>query len=260
MPSAASVSADLNGMAVLNACKELKDRLKPYMVDGKTFAQSCLAAHMDRVSLSATGFYATPIEGFNWTTRTGTPFAYFTWGAAASEVEIDCLTGAHTVIRSDLVMDVGQSINPAIDVGQIEGAFAQGYGLTVLEEIVTDDRHTRTPGRVFTRGPSTYKIPAFKDIPLELNVHLLPASENKGTIHSSKGVGEPPLHLGCSIFFAIKHAIAAARADTGLLGDFDLESPATCERIRMGCQDRFTQIIAKADEERSKTNGFVNGL
>lgn len=245
MPSAASVTADLNGMAVLYACQALNERLKPYKKEGKSFSQVCFDAHMDRVSLSATGFYATPVEGFNFATKKGTPFAYFTWGAACSEVEIDCLTGGHQVLRSDLVMDVGQSINPAIDIGQIEGAFAQGYGLTVLEEIVTDDRFTRTPGRIFTRGPSTYKIPAFKDIPLQLNVHLLPKSENVGTVHSSKGVGEPPLHLGASVYFAIKNAIAAARSEEGLKGDFDLESPATCERIRMGCQDQFTRMLQK---------------
>lgn len=243
MPSAASVTSDLNGMAVLNACQELNTRLAPYRAEGKSFAKVCFDAHMDRVSLSTTGFYATPIEGFDWRKKVGTPFAYFTWGAACSEVEIDCLTGDHRVLRSDIVMDVGQSINPAIDVGQIEGAFAQGYGLTVLEELVTDDRNTRTPGRVFTRGPSTYKIPGFRDIPLQLNVHLLPKSENAGTIHSSKGVGEPPLHLGASVYFAIKRAIAAARAEEKLTGDFDLDSPATCERIRMSCQDRFTRML-----------------
>lgn len=245
MPSAASVTSDLNGMAVLNACRELNTRLAPYQAEGKSFAKVCFDAHMDRISLSATGFYATPVEGFNWQTKVGTPFAYFTWGAACAEVEIDCLTGDHRVLRADIVMDVGQSINPAIDIGQVEGAFAQGYGLTVLEELVTDDRNTRTPGRVFTRGPSTYKIPGFRDIPLELNVHLLPKSENPGTIHSSKGVGEPPLHLGASVYFAIKSAIAAARADEHLDGDFDLDSPATCERIRMSCQDRFTRMLTQ---------------
>ena len=245
MPSAASVTSDLNGMALQKACKELKARLAPYRAEGKSFAQVCVDAHMDRISLSTTGFYATPCEGWNWQTNSGTPFAYFTWGAACSEVEIDCLTGDHRVLRSDIVMDVGQSINPAIDIGQIEGAFAQGYGLTVLEELVTDDRTTRTPGRVFTRGPSTYKIPGFRDIPLQLNVHLLPKSENVGTIHSSKGVGEPPLHLGASIYLAIKRAISAAREEEQLVGDFDLDSPATCERIRMGCQDRFTRMLRK---------------
>jgi xanthine dehydrogenase/oxidase len=246
MPSAASVSTDLNGMAVVDACKVLNERLAPFRSKSPsaTFADIVTAAHLKRVSLSATGFYATPnVHGFDWKTGRGSPFAYFTWGAACSEVEIDCLTGGHTVIRSDLVMDVGQSINPSIDIGQVEGAFAQGYGLTVLEEIVFDDRFTRTPGKVFTRGPSTYKIPAFKDIPLQLNVHLMPGSQNPNTVHSSKGVGEPPLHLGCSVFFAIKQAIAAARANYDLHGDFDLESPATCERIRMGCQDKFTSII-----------------
>jgi xanthine dehydrogenase/oxidase len=258
MPSAASVSADLNGMAVLDACNTLMARLSPFLSktitseDGKstktiqrTMGEAAMAAHMERVSLSATGFYATPLEGFDWVQRKGTPFAYFTWGAACSEVQIDCLTGDHTVIRTDLVMDVGQSINPAIDIGQIEGGFAQGYGLTVLEELVTDDRHTRTPGRIFTRGPSTYKIPAFKDIPLQLNVHLLPHSENPGTIHSSKGVGEPPLHLGASVYFALKRAVAAARGDSNLHTDFDFDSPATCERIRMACLDQFTSLITK---------------
>ena len=167
-PTAASISSDINGMAVNNACCVLAKRLAPYRNGGKTWEEAVNAAYFDRVSLSATGFYATTGIGFNSETYEGRPFHYFTNGAACSIVEIDCLTGDHRVLKTDIVMDVGKSLNPAIDIGQIEGAFIQGYGMFVMEQMI----HSPS-GVPFTRGPGAYKIPGFDNIPAEFNVTLL---------------------------------------------------------------------------------------
>jgi xanthine dehydrogenase/oxidase len=238
-PTAASVTSDLNGMAVLLACRELRRTLEPLrrQLGGEaTWQQIARAAWMERLPLTAHGHYATPDLHFDWQVGTGRPFNYYNHGAACSEVEVDVLTGDFQILRTDIVMDVGNSINPAIDVGQIEGAFVQGLGLFTLEEVVTF-----ADGRMFTRGPSTYKIPGFKDIPLEFNVHLLKDVPNPRAVHSSKGVGEPPLFLAASVFFAIKDAVAAARNETQRPTWFPLNSPATCERIRMSSKDDFTK-------------------
>jgi xanthine dehydrogenase/oxidase len=136
-------------------------------------------------------------------------FDYFAYGVGVSVVEIDCLTGDHTVLRTDIVMDVGESLNPAIDVGQIEGAFMQGYGLFVMEQMM----HTPS-GRIVTQGPGAYKLPSAGDIPASLNVSLLRGSSNPRAVYSSKAVGEPPLFLAASVFFAIRRAIIAARKET----------------------------------------------
>lgn len=167
-PTAASASSDLNGMAIYNACCEINTRLEKYRTAKGTWEEAVAAAYFDRVSLSATGFYATPDISYDFETNSGRPFGYFTHGAACSVVEIDCLTGDHQVLKTDIVMDVGQSLNPAIDIGQIEGAFMQGYGMFVLEQMV----HSPS-GVLFTRGPGSYKIPCFSDIPVEFNVSLL---------------------------------------------------------------------------------------
>lgn len=170
----------------------------------------------------------------------GHPFNYFTQGCACSMVEIDVLTGNHTTLRSDVLVDVGRSINPALDIGQIEGAFIQGMGWSTIEEVIyADDDHTwiRPRGRTFTSGPGTYKIPAFNDVPIEFNVSLMDDVENPFAVHSSKAVGEPPFFLGASVFFAIKDALQAARNDSGASGYFELRMPATSERVRMACAD-----------------------
>ena len=167
-PTAASASSDINGMALYYACNELAKRLKPYRQDGKTWEDAVNAAYLNQVSLSATGFYGVTGIGYNFEKKEGNPFKYFTNGVACSIVEIDCLTGDHRVLKTDIVMDVGQSLNPAIDIGQIEGAFVQGYGMFVMEQMV----HSPS-GVPFTRGPGAYKIPSFDDIPAEFNVTLL---------------------------------------------------------------------------------------
>nr|AOE43256.1 xanthine dehydrogenase [Rostrostelium ellipticum] len=242
-PTAASVSSDMNGMAVLDACQQINARLAPLREKHPAAGLKQLAglAFAERINLSANGFYATPNVGYIFKeggVGEGTPFNYFNYGCACSEVEIDTLTGDHTVLRSDVVMDVGDSLNPTIDIGQVEGAFVQGMGYTTLEELVTFPN-----GFLFTRGPSTYKIPGFNDVPIVFNVSLLSNAPNPKAIHSSKGVGEPPLFLGSSVYFAIRDAITHARAqgEESSTAWFDLASPATCERIRNACVDRFTK-------------------
>jgi xanthine dehydrogenase/oxidase len=244
-PTAGSVSSDLYGMAILNACQTLMDRLQPYIQanpDGvwKDWVEK---AYFDRISLSATGFYRTPPQTYDPVLNEGKKFEYFTFGVACTEVEIDCLTGDHTVLQTDIVMDVGKSLNPAIDIGQIEGAFVQGYGLYVLEEL----KYT-SDGYLLTKGPGNYKIPSLTCIPITLNVTLLKESSNPKAVYSSKGIGEPPFGLASAVFFAIKDAIASARKDAGLSGMFHLDSPATAERIRMSCIDDITRQVPSYKE------------
>ncbi|KAM0430590.1 hypothetical protein ACHAPT_005942 [Fusarium lateritium] len=248
--TAASASSDLNGYAIFNACEQLNERLAPYrkkLGPEATMKELAHAAYFDRVNLSAQGFYKTPDIGFDWNTGKGKMFFYFTQGVAAAEVEVDLLTGTWTCVRADIKMDVGQSINPAIDYGQIHGAFIQGLGLFTMEESLWL-RNGPSAGHLFTRGPGTYKIPGFRDIPQTFNVSLLKDVEWKElrTIQRSRGVGEPPLFMGSSVFFAIRDALKAARAQAGVaasVGEDDdegllrLESPATPERIRLACED-----------------------
>ncbi|XP_076033762.1 xanthine dehydrogenase rosy [Oratosquilla oratoria] len=244
-PTAASASSDLNGMAVLNACKKIKQRLEPFQAanpKGK-WRDWVQAAYFARVSLSATGFYKTPnIYPYNFEKNEGTPFSYFCYGAAVSEVEVDCLTGDHKTLRTDIVMDVGDSLNPAIDIGQVEGAFVQGLGLYTLEE------HRYSPtGILYTRGPGAYKIPGFQDIPNKFNVALLREATNPHAVFSSKAVGEPPLFLASSVYFAIRDAVSDCRRMRGLDQTFRFDSPATAERIRLACQDDLTSQVPEAE-------------
>lgn len=244
LPTAASVGADLNGFAVQDACKQINERLKPLRakMPGATLEQIALAAFLDRVDLSAHGFYKTPDIGYNFETQEGKPFHYFAYGMCATEVEVDVLTGDYTILRTDICHDVGSSLNPSIDIGQIEGGFVQGQGLFTMEEMVW----TKS-GSLFTRGPSTYKIPSANDIPLDFRVSLFDDAPNRRTIFSSKGVGEPPLNLAISVFMAIKDAISAARKDNGLTGHFRMDTPATGERIRLACGDPLLRQFAPND-------------
>ncbi|XP_075392187.1 xanthine dehydrogenase/oxidase [Tenrec ecaudatus] len=241
-PTAASVSTDINGQAVYEACQTILKRLEPFKKQNPngSWEDWVSAAYMGTVSLSATGFYRTPNLGYSFETNSGNPFHYFTYGVACSEVEIDCLTGDHKNLHTNIVMDVGNSLNPAIDIGQVEGAFVQGLGLFTLEEL-----HYSPEGSLHTRGPSTYKIPAFGSIPIEFQVTLLRDCPNKKAIYASKAVGEPPLFLAASIFFAIKDAVHAARAQHAEYSAkklFQLDSPATPEKIRNACVDQFTTL------------------
>lgn len=248
--TAASASSDLNGYAIWNACAQLNERLAPYrekLGPSATMKQLAHAAYFDRVNLSANGFYKTPDIGYVWGPNTGQMFFYFTQGVACSEVEIDTLTGDWTCLRTDIKMDVGRSINPAIDYGQIEGAFVQGLGLFTMEESLW----LRRTGQIFTRGPGAYKIPGFRDIPQEMNISLLKDVnwENLRTIQRSRGVGEPPLFLGASVFFAIRGALKAARKQEGCEEVLALQSPATVERIRVSCKD---EIVRRAEVRREE--------
>uniref|UniRef100_A0A4W5NY32 Aldehyde oxidase 1 n=1 Tax=Hucho hucho TaxID=62062 RepID=A0A4W5NY32_9TELE len=218
-PSAASFGTDANGMAVKDACETLYQRLEPVRKQNPegTWGHDL---HMD------------------WEKQEGQPYAYYTYGACCSEVEVDCLTGDYRTVRTDIVMDIGRSINPSVDIGQIEGAFIQGLGLYTMEELKFSPS-----GVLYTRGPSQYKIPAVCDIPLQFNVYLLSGSDNPHAIYSSKGIGEPVLFLGSSVFFAIKDAVAASRVEAGMVGPFTLDSPATPERTCLACNTPFTQKI-----------------
>ena len=250
-PTAASSGTDLNGMAARDAAIKIKKRLinfacKQYAVDIDkvefttsgvkvgdkkfSFAEFIQLAYMNRVSLSATGYYKTPKIHYDREKAQGQPFFYFANGAAVSEVLIDTLTGENKLLRTDICQDVGQSLNPAIDKGQIEGAFIQGMGWLTTEELVWDNQ-----GRLLTTGPASYKIPAIGDTPAEFNVELLPDSPNiEATIFHSKAVGEPPLMLGISVWSAICDAIASLR-------DYKLspllDAPATPERILNACNE-----------------------
>uniref|UniRef100_A0A0A9WB52 xanthine dehydrogenase n=1 Tax=Lygus hesperus TaxID=30085 RepID=A0A0A9WB52_LYGHE len=244
-PTAASAGSDLNGMAIIDACNLINERLKPIKEANPkgTWEEWVNSAYFSRVSLAASGFYKTPDIGYNMQTNSGMAFNYHTYGAACSEVEIDCLTGDHQVLSTNIVMDLGESLNPAIDIGQIEGGFMQGYGLFSLEEMIYSPT-----GTLYSRGPGAYKIPGFADIPLEFNVALLKGAPNPRAVYSSKAVGEPPLFLAASIFFAIKEAVKAARADSGKKEWFRFDSPATSARIRMACSDEITQRFPKPAE------------
>ncbi|KAF1842806.1 xanthine dehydrogenase/oxidase [Cucurbitaria berberidis CBS 394.84] len=258
-PTAASSGSDLNGMAVIDACNQINERLKPYrekLGQGAPLKEIAHAAYLDRVNLAANGFWKMPKVGYTWgdtNLETVKPlYYYWTQGACCSEVELDLLTGDHTVLRTDIMMDVGNSINPAIDYGQIEGAFVQGQGLFTMEETLW----TRD-GQLFTRGPGTYKIPGFSDIPQVFNTSMLrydndgkPLSWNHlRSVQSSKGIGEPPLFMGSTVFFALREAIKAARIMNGksVTDGWGLDSPATSERLRLAVGD---ELVDRARVER----------
>ncbi|KAK3215204.1 hypothetical protein GRF29_19g2504435 [Pseudopithomyces chartarum] len=219
--TAASASSDLNGYAIFNACQQLNERLQPIrekLGPDATMKDIAHAAYFDRINLSAQGFYKTPDIGYVWGENTGQMFFYFTQGVAAAEVEIDTLTGDYTCRRADIKMDVGRRTG------------AVYYG----GELVAEEH-----GGIFTKGPGAYKIPGFRDIPQVFNVSLLKDVnwENLRTIQRSRGVGEPPLFMGSCVFFAIRDALKAARAEFGETSLLSLQSPATPERIRISCAD-----------------------
>ena len=180
-------------------------------------------AYLERISLAASGFYKTPLIHWDWATGRGRPFHYFAFGAAVSEVEVDTATGMTHVRRVDILHDVGQSLNPGVDRGQIEGGFVQGLGWLTSEELVWNP-----DGRLLTHSASTYQIPAFSDAPADFRVHLLADAPQPRTIGHSKAVGEPPLMLAISVREAIRDAVAAARP-TNL--PITLRSPATPESV-----------------------------
>ncbi|CAN9498154.1 unnamed protein product [Ophioblennius macclurei] len=239
-PSAASFGTDANGMAVKIACEILYKRMEPIREKNPKgpWESWVKASYFGKINLSATGHYRGHDLYMDWEKMEGEPYAYFTYGVACTEVEMDCLTGDYRTIRTDIMVDMGRSVNPSVDIGQIEGAFMQGLGLYTMEELKFSPW-----GLLYTRGPSQYKMPAVCDVPLQFNVYLLPDSDNPHAIYSSKGIGEPILFLGSSVFFAIKDAVAAARSQAGLTGPFSLDSPATPERSCLACASPLTQKI-----------------
>jgi len=189
-----------------------------------SFTELAELAWRARISLSATGFYKTPKIHYDPVTLSGRPFLYFAYGAAVAEVEIDCLSGEHRVTRVDILYDAGRSLNPAIDIGQIEGGFVQGTGWLTSEELCWDAN-----GRLSTHAPSTYKIPTIGDMPKTFNVKIWDKGRNaEKTIHRSKAVGEPPLMLAISVHSAINQAIASKVGGERLP---TLDSPATPETV-----------------------------
>ena len=245
--TAASSGTDLNGMAAQRAAQTLKHRMAEFLAqqagidpvqvsfadnqvivgtDRRGFADAVRQCYLGRVSLSATGFYATPKIHWDKSRLAGRPFYYYAYGAACSEVAVDMLTGESRILRTDILHDVGKSLNPAIDIGQIEGGFVQGAGWLTTEELVWGE-----DGTLLTHAPSTYKIPACSDRPIIFNVRLFEQGENsEETIHRSKAVGEPPLMLGISVFLALSDAIGAS-ADGAIYPALD--APATPERLLM---------------------------
>ena len=220
--TAASSSSDLNGGAIQDACDQILARLEG--VPGDTWEERVRAAYFQRVQLWAAGFYRT--EGLHWdpATMSGHPFKYFAYGAAAAEVEVDGFTGAYTTRRVDIVHDVGDSLSPLVDLGQIEGGFVQGAGWLTLEDLRWDDQD----GRLLTGSASTYKLPSLSEMPLDLRVTLLPHAHEDGVVHGSKAVGEPPLMLAFSVREALRQA-AAAFGPPGT--SVELASPATPEAV-----------------------------
>uniref|UniRef100_A0A672VAW8 Aldehyde oxidase 1 n=1 Tax=Strigops habroptila TaxID=2489341 RepID=A0A672VAW8_STRHB len=240
--SAGSAGTDVNGMAVKDACQTLLKRLQPIINKNPkgTWNEWIKEAFEQSVSLSATGYFRGYNENMDWEKGEGQPFTYFLFGAACSEVEINCLTGDHKNLRTDIVMDIGCSINPAVDIGQIEGAFVQGIGLYTMEELKYSPE-----GVLYTRGPDQYKIPAVCDIPEQFSVSLLSSSQNPHAIYASKGIGEAGLFLGCSVFFALRDAVTSVRNERGLKTTFVLNSPLTAEQIRASCADDFTEMVTE---------------
>ncbi len=242
--TAASSGSDLNGMAVADACRQLRERLIPLAAEILQCSESAVQfgggqvhgsagtsipfetltsiAYTRRIQLSAAGFYATPDLEWDWAVGKGKPFHYYAFGAAVSEVEIDGYTGMHHVRRVDILHDVGDSLNPAIDRGQIEGGFVQGMGWLTSEELKWD-----ASGKLLTHSASTYAIPAFSDTPADFRVALLTEATQPNTIHGSKAVGEPPLMLAISVREAIRDAVSAFGQT-----DFILPSPCTGELVK----------------------------
>jgi xanthine dehydrogenase large subunit len=253
--TSASSGADINGAAIMNATAQMRERLAPVAArmlgcdasdvefvadhalksagdtnDAKKVAWPDLAkqAWLDRVGLSVTGFYMTPEIKYDFATLNGKAFYYYCYGASVSEVEIDTRTGEYWVKAVDIVQDVGQSINPAIDKGQVEGAYIQGMGWLTMEECIWDKK-----GKLLTHGPSTYKIPVAGDVPEHFNVALFENQNSRPTPFRSKATGEPPLMLALSTFFALRDAVSATANHNKVV---HMDAPATPERILMACE------------------------
>ncbi|MFT5162058.1 MAG: xanthine dehydrogenase large subunit [Alteromonadaceae bacterium] len=254
-PTAASSGTDLNGKAAQNAARIIKIRLIDFAVEhfkvdrhqvifannqvqagekSMSFAELVQLAYMNRVSLSSTGYYKTPKIHFDRKKGQGRPFFYYANGAAVSEVLIDTLTGEYKLLATDILQDVGKSLNPAIDVGQIEGAFIQGMGWLTCEELVWNEQ-----GRLLSNNPATYKIPAISDAPEHFKVDLLADDPNREyTVYNSKAVGEPPFMLGISVWSALRDAISSVGDNKTRV---QLDTPATPERVLWAVEQQLRE-------------------
>jgi xanthine dehydrogenase large subunit len=242
--TAASSGTDLNGRAAQFAARNVRDNLASFVcgLDGcgagairfeggkvhsptttRDFDDVVKQAYANRIQLWSDGFYRTPKIHYDKTTLSGRPFYYFAYGAACTEVAIDTLTGESKVLKVDILHDVGRSINPGLDIGQIEGAFVQGMGWLTTEQLVWNDK-----GLLTTHAPSTYKIPTAGDVPEHFKVELWPEANREDNVFGSKAVGEPPFMLGISVYEALRDAIAQARSDGQPL---QLTAPATAENV-----------------------------
>ncbi len=242
--TAASAGTDLNGRAAQFAARHVRDNLAAFVcgLDGcgagairfeggrvhspktsRSFEEVVGMAYANRIQLWSDGFYRTPKIHYDKTTLSGRPFYYFAYGASCTEVAIDTLTGESRVLKVDVLHDVGRSINPAIDVGQIEGGFVQGMGWLTTEQLVWNDK-----GYLSTHAPSTYKIPTAGDIPQHFKVDLWPEPNREDNVFGSKAVGEPPFMLAISVYEALRHAVEQARADDKVV---ELTAPATAENV-----------------------------
>jgi xanthine dehydrogenase large subunit len=242
--TAASAGTDLNGRAAQFAARHVRDNLAAFVCGldtcgagaikfkggqvyspkaTRSFEEVVGMAYANRIQLWSDGFYRTPKIHYDKTTLTGRPFYYFAYGAACSEVVIDTLTGESRVLKVDILHDVGQSINPAIDIGQIEGGFVQGMGWLTTEQLVWNDK-----GVLSTHAPSTYKIPTAGDVPEHFKVALWPEPNREDNVGGSKAVGEPPFMLAISVYEALRDAVAQARGDGAAVR---LEAPATAENL-----------------------------
>jgi xanthine dehydrogenase large subunit len=273
-PTAASAGTDLNGAAAVEACRQIKTRLSAYAArrfasaegglsespsdvvfeDGWAwdrrnpserikFGELCGAARRERVDLGARGFYATPGVDYNRETGRGNPFFYFTQGAATAEVKIDRFTGELTVPRVDVLMDIGRSINPGVDMGQITGGFIQGMGWVTSECLVYNER-----GELLSHSPTTYKIPATTDVPPIFNCELFPNDDNTEVVGRSKAVGEPPLMHAIAVWTAVKHAL-------------DCVSPVAAGALRLPATgEEILRCLSMAPTQRQRAAPTENGV
>ena len=246
--TAASSGTDLNGRAAQYAARSVRDNLAAFVAGldhcgagavgfaggvvrtpkgERVFTDVVQAAYANRIQLWSDGFYRTPKIHYDKTTLTGRPFYYFAYGAACTEVAIDTLTGESKVLAIDVLYDAGRSINPAIDIGQVEGGFIQGMGWLTTEQLVWNDK-----GLLTTHAPSTYKIPATGDVPAHFKVELFEEPNHEDNVGGSKAVGEPPFMLAISVYEALRHAIGSHHAKQGHAhAPVQLEAPATAEHV-----------------------------
>jgi xanthine dehydrogenase large subunit len=268
--TAASSGSDLNGAAIKDACELIRDRLAEVAAtlleasaesiafeQGQVFSREKAArrlpfadvtrqAYLARVPLFSAGYYRTPDIHFDKAQGTGKPFHYFAYGACVSEVEVDGFTGQYAMKRIDILHDVGDSLSPLIDLGQVEGGFIQGVGWLTREELVWDAQ-----GRLATRGASTYKLPGLEDAPEEFHVRLLERATEPTVVYGSKAVGEPPLMLAISVREALRDAVSAF----GHGGVVELASPATPEAVFWAIEKQRAREHEAAPPRQAKTTG-----